>query len=254
MTQHRLYGLIGHPVGHSFSAGWFSRLFDSEGIDAEYRNFDLGTISDLSDIIANEPDLCGFNVTSPYKRRVMACLSAVDPVAARVGAVNTVVVHRDAAGRPVLVGYNTDVGGFVDSLVPLLRPDIDRALVLGSGGASAAVVDGLDQLGIGATVVSRTPRSGQLAYSALTSGVMRQHLLVVNATPLGMMPLQDQCPSIPYHAMTPAHVAFDLIYNPPNTLFMQRAAAAGATVVNGLDMLIGQARRAWQIWQASSPP
>lgn len=252
MQQFRLYGLTGHPVGHSYSATWFGALFAREGIAARYENFDLASIGELPALLAGRPALCGFNVTSPYKRQIIPYLSWTDPVASRVGAVNTVVVSHDADGKVELKGYNTDVGGFADSLAPLLTPQVTGALVLGSGGASSAVVEGLQQSGIRATVVSRTPTEDQLSYESLTREIIADNLLIVNATPLGMAHLQDLCPPIPYDCLTPDHIAYDLVYNPPETLFMQRAAAAGARTVNGLEMLLGQARRAWQLWRADA--
>lgn len=241
--------MIGHPLGHSFSRAYFNEKFEREGIDAKYVNLDLSAISDFKDAIGTYPDLAGLNVTLPYKEAIMAHLDHLDPTARMVGAVNVVkVVTHETDGSKRSAGYNSDVKGFADTVRPLLRPDIKSALVLGSGGASKAVCHALSTLEIECRVVSRTPGEGMLAYEGLTEEVMGKHLLVVNATPLGMWPNTETYPAIPYRLLTREHVCYDLVYNPETTEFMRRSSLAGATVKNGLDMLRAQAQESWRIW------
>lgn len=184
----------------------------------------------------------------------MPYLTAVTPEALKIGAVNTIAVEYNEREGILLTGHNTDVTGFTDSLRPLLRPDMKRALILGSGGASKAVAYGLRSLGIEPVTVSRTAAPGRLSYGELTPEVMASHLVIVNTTPLGMWPDVDSCPDIPYSLITPSHLCYDLIYNPDVTAFMRRAADHGATVKNGLEMLLLQAFAAWQIWQSTNAP
>lgn len=250
MSQFRLYGLIGFPLGHSFSQQYFNNKFQSEGINAGYRNFELPDVGDLMELIAENPDLSGLNVTIPYKEAVIPYMDAMDPVAREVGAVNVIKFTPKGNNDIVLTGYNTDVIGFSDSIKPLLTRDHLRALVLGSGGASKAVVYSLWQLGIEPVVVSRTPRDGVITYADLTPEVMASHTVIVNTTPLGMYPDIDRCPDIPYDLLTPAHLCYDLLYNPDETLFMKRAASHGAKTKNGLEMLMLQAFASWDIWNA----
>lgn len=204
--------------------------------------------------VAEAPNLCGLNVTIPYKEQIMPYLNALSDDAASIGAVNTVAVEYDSRGGITLTGHNTDVIGFRDSIRPLIKPDMTRALVLGTGGASKAVVHGLRSLGIEPTLVSRTAAEGRLTYADLTPEVMDSHKVIVNTTPLGMWPDVDSCPGIPYGLLTSAHLCYDLIYNPDTTLFMRRAAEHGAEVKNGLEMLLLQAFAAWQIWQSTNAP
>lgn len=250
MSSHQasaLYGLIGYPLGHSFSKAFFTEKFEREHINAEYLNFELPDIGDLMEVLSEYPQLRGFNVTIPYKQQVLNYLAAIDPVAEAIGAVNVVKVTQTSSG-PQLSGFNSDVVGFTESLRQMLNPEATRGLVLGNGGAAKAVVYGLRSLGIEPTIVSRTPARGQLGYDQLTPEVMRSHTVIVNTTPLGMSPNIDTCPPIPYSLLTPDHVCFDLVYNPLETKFMRLAAEQGATVKNGLEMLHLQAIEAWEIW------
>ncbi len=249
MSQFKLYGLIGFPLGHSFSQQYFNTKFESEGIDAEYRNFELPDIGDLMELIGEYPYLSGLNVTIPYKEAVIPYMDAMDPVAKEVGAVNVIKFTRKGSDLR-LTGYNTDVIGFSDSIRPLLTRDHLRALVLGSGGAAKAVVYSLWQLGIEPVIVSRTPRDGVITYADLSPEVMASHTVIVNTTPLGMYPEIDCCPDIPYDMLTPAHLCYDLLYNPDETMFMKRAARYGAKTKNGLEMLMLQAFASWDIWNA----
>lgn len=245
-----LYGLIGYPLGHSFSARFFEEKFRLEGIVASYRNFELPDIGDIMELLAEYPELKGFNVTIPYKQQVIPYLTTLSPQAKAIGAVNTVKLVHDTEGNvTALEGYNTDAPAFARTLAPLLPLEAISALVLGTGGASKAVCAALDALGISYQLVSRTPAEGLLTYQELTPSLIANNKLIVNTTPLGMTPKTDNCPPIPYEALTPAHICYDLIYNPEQTLFMTRAAEMGATVKNGLDMLHLQAILAWHIWQ-----
>lgn len=245
----KLYGLIGFPLGHSFSAQFFTEKFSREGIDALYRNFELPEIGDLMELLAEYPDLQGINVTIPYKEQILPYLTAISPAAKAIGAVNTVCIRHDSDGNvTALEGHNTDAPAFARTLAPLLPAASLSALVLGTGGASKAVCAALDALGIGHTSVSRTPAEGRLTYADLTSEIIAANLLIVNTTPLGMSPHTDACPDIPYEALTSAHICYDLIYNPAETLFLRKAAAHGATVSNGLAMLHLQALLAYSLW------
>ncbi len=237
----RHYGIIGFPLFHSFSAKFFNEKFATEGIEAEYSLYPLNKdewtngerLMDLLD------SLDGFNVTLPYKQEVIPYLERLDETAEAIGAVN--VVYKR-------VGYNTDCLGFIESMRPLVREYDRKALVLGTGGASKAVCYGLRKLGISPTLVSRTPKAGMLGYDALTQEVMDSHTIIVNCTPLGMLPDVDSCPDIPYERLSARHLLYDCVYNPEETLFLKKGKAQGCTIKNGLDMLYGQAKAAWKIW------
>lgn len=249
MSRFKLYGLIGFPLGHSFSQQYFNTKFEAECINAEYRNFELPDIGDLMELISEYPDLNGLNVTIPYKLDVIQYMDAMNPVAKEVGAVNVIKFTRNGNDLK-LTGFNTDVIGFTDSIKPMLKPEHKRALVLGSGGASRAVLYSLKQLGVEPVIVSRTARPGGLTYADLTPEVMASHTVIVNTTPLGMYPNIDSCPDIPYDLLTPAHLCYDLLYNPDETLFMKHAAQHGAETKNGLEMLMLQAFASWDIWNS----
>jgi shikimate dehydrogenase len=241
----RRYGLIGYPLSHSFSQRYFSEKFEREGIrDCSYSNYSLGSMDELPAVLA-DPELCGLNITIPYKQQVVPFLDELSPVVEAIGACNCL---RIAKGR--LIGHNTDVVGFQQSLVRQLRPYHRQALVLGTGGASRAVEYVLRKLGIGYRLVSRRPRpdTGDLGYDAVDAGVLSEALLIVNTTPVGMYPNVGECPPLPYEALTPQHYLYDLVYNPGRTLFLERGAARGATVENGYEMLVLQAEESWRIW------
>ncbi len=247
----RLFGIIGYPLSHSFSRQYFNQKFEAEGIDARYDNFEIADIGDLMEVVAENQNLVGLNVTIPYKQQVIPYLTEIDEDAARIGAVNVIKITRGADNGDVrLKGYNSDVIGFVDSVKPLLT-DADRhALVLGTGGASKAVGQGLGKLGLGVTFVSRTAREGVITYADLTPGVMAANTVIVNTTPVGMYPHVDECPDIPYDLLTPSHLCYDVLYNPDKTLFLKRAEAQGARVKNGIEMLLLQAFGAWNMWNS----
>lgn len=240
----RHYGIIGFPLLHSFSARYFSEKFAREHIDAEYSLYPV-QIGNLKLEIGNLLDrLDGCNVTMPYKQAIIPYLERLDETAQAVGAVNVIYKH---------VGYNTDCLGFMESIRPLLRENDRKALVLGTGGASKAVCYGLKQLGVIPTLVSRTPQADMIGYEDLTAEVMAAHTVIVNCTPLGMLPDVDSCPDIPYEMITARHLLFDCVYNPEQTLFLRKGKAQGATTQNGIEMLYGQAKAAWSIWNSGTP-
>lgn len=243
----KIYGLIGFPLTHSFSQTFFNQKFEAEGINARYMNFEIPDIGDLMEVVSEYPELSGLNVTIPYKEQVMSYLDEIDPDAAKIGAVNVVKFIR-SKGDLKFRGYNSDVIGFSDSIAPLLNDRRKKALVLGTGGAAKAVVRGLENLGVATLLVSRTRRDGVITYGDLTPDIMADHLVIVNTTPLGMYPHVDECPDIPYDALTEDHLCYDLLYNPDTTLFMKKAAGHGAEVKNGLEMLLLQAFASWRIW------
>ena len=237
----RHFGIIGYPLHHSFSAKYFSEKFEREGIEAEYSLYPVG-IEDLRfkiEDLFNRLD--GMNVTMPYKQTIIPYLERLDETAEAVGAVN--VVHQR-------VGYNTDCIGFMESIKPLLRATDRKALVLGTGGASKAVCYGLKQLGVTPTLVSRTPKDGMIGYNDLTEAVMTEHTIIVNCTPLGMVPDTESYPPIPYELISARHLLFDCIYNPEETVFLRQGRAQGAKTQNGIEMLYGQAKAAWAIWES----
>ena len=242
------YGLIGYPLGHSFSVGYFNEKFKSEQIDAEYLNFEIPSIDHFMEVVEEHPNLCGLNVTIPYKQQVIPLLDELDPQAAAIGAVNVIKVIRQPKGKIKLVGYNSDVIGFSQSIEPLLTPAHTHALILGTGGASKAVFHGLKSLGVEPVYVSRTKRENILCYNDLTPEVMARYTVIVNTSPVGMYPKVDQCPDIPYNLLTSNHLLYDLIYNPDETLFLKKGKTHGAVTKNGLEMLLLQAFAAWNIW------
>lgn len=241
-----MYGLIGNPLGHSFSADFFNKKFEREGIDEHYSLFPLDNIGELTPLLASKPGLKGLNVTIPYKRQVIPFLSEISDAAREIGAVNVIKIGSDGK----LSGHNTDSIGFHNSIAPLLESHMKKALVLGTGGASLAVEYVLRSLGLEVTKVSRTDSEGVITYSDITPGIMESHHVIVNTTPLGTWPNTEASPDIPYHLLTSGHLCHDLVYNPETTEFMRRSAEYGAKVKNGLEMLIGQALAAWEIWNA----
>ena len=242
------YGLIGYPLKHSFSIGFFNEKFKSEGIDAEYVNFEIPEINDFMEVIEENPNLCGLNVTIPYKEQVIPFLDELDKDTAKIGAVNVIKIIRTPKRKIKLVGYNSDIIGFSQSIQPLLQPYHKKALILGTGGSSKAIYHGLKTLGIDSVFVSRTKKEGMLTYEELTPEVMAEHTVIVNCTPVGMYPKVDFCPAMPYELLTPNHLLYDLLCNPNITLFMKKGEEYGAVTKNGLEMLLLQAFAAWEIW------
>jgi len=246
------YGLIGFPLKHSFSKDYFNNKFASEGIDAEYINFEIESIAELKPVIRNNPQLKGLNVTIPYKEQVIPYLNKLSENARLIGAVNVIKIVRKKK-KIKLTGYNSDIIGFKQSIEPLLQPHHQQALILGTGGSAKAIFYGLQQLGLTATYVSRQKSSDRiLTYSELSSEVMEAHTVIVNCTPVGLWPKVDDCPAIPYPMLTNKHLLYDLIYNPNETLFMKKGEEQGAVVKNGLEMLLLQAFAGWNFWNNES--
>lgn len=280
------YGLLGYPLGHSFSRAFFNDKFAREGINAEYLNFELPSADLLPQVIEEHPTLCGLNVTIPHKQAVIPFLDEISEEACKIGAVNVIRIKRwEDSTRPyILKGFNSDIIGFTDSLRSLLQPHHRKALVLGTGGASKAICVGLEKLGIEWRYVSRqrpshtaVPSSSipsptaavppssipsptaavpapsgavapSLTYADLTPAILAEYTVIVNCTPLGMFPKVDACPDIPYDALTPQHLLYDLVYNPEETLFLKQGREHGATVKGGLEMLHRQALASWDFW------
>lgn len=242
------YGLIGYPLGHSFSKSYFNEKFQNELIDAEYFNFEIKKIESLPEVLASNPELKGLNVTIPYKEKVISFLDSVSQEARAIGAVNVIKVMREG-GKTTLKGYNSDVIGFTKSIEPILERFHKKALILGTGGASKAVNYGLKSLGLETVLVSRYERPGTIQYDKITPDVIREYNVIVNCTPVGMYPHIEECPKLPYEAIDNKNILYDLIYNPDQTLFMKKGAERGATVKNGLEMLLLQAFASWNFWQ-----
>lgn len=240
------FGLIGYPLTHSFSKKFFSAKFEKEGLsDHVYELFPLSGIDEFPQLIKSHNDLIGLNVTIPYKRAVIPFLDNTE-LPSGLDAVNCIRLQNGT-----LTGYNTDVTGFENSFVPLLKPGDKKALVLGNGGATAAVVHVLNKLGIAYNIVSRQLHGGStLVYEDLDEELIREHTIIINTTPLGTVPDVDQCAPIPYQFISSSHYLFDLIYNPEKTLFLARGEQRGARIKNGHDMLVIQAEESWKIWNS----
>lgn len=242
----RQLGLIGKSLSHSFSKSYFEEKFRQEKIsDFSYDLFELRDIQQITYFIRQHPDLIGFNVTIPYKQEIIPYLDELSDEAATVVAVNTVSVQR-TDGQIVAKGFNTDIIGFRQSLEG--RHLSDKALILGTGGAAAAITYVLKSFGCRCTVVSRDAQRG-LPYSALTPEIIAQHKLIVNCTPVGTYPNIHEKPDIPYEGISDEHVLYDLVYNPAETAFLKEGVRRGAKVQNGLSMLHAQAEASWNIWQ-----
>ena len=242
------YGLIGYPLGHSFSISYFNQKFSDEGINAKYENYEIPSIDILPEILDKNPDLRGLNVTIPYKEKVMDFLDSITPEARAIGAVNVIrIIHE--GNKTLLKGYNSDVIGFTKSIEPMIdKKWHSKALILGTGGASKAVNYGLKSLGIEPVYVSRYERPGTIQYDKVTPEVVKEYNVIVNCTPVGMYPHTEECPPLPYEAMDSHTILYDLIYNPDQTLFMRKGGERGADVKNGLEMLLLQAFASWDFW------
>jgi shikimate dehydrogenase len=240
----RLYGLIGYPLTHSFSRKYFTEKFEKDKIvDCRYELFSIPSIDELKGILHQHPDLAGLNVTIPYKEQVLSFLDEKDDVVKKIKACNCINIKN---GK--LKGYNTDVTGFERSLMEKLQPWHTKALILGTGGASKAAEFVLRKLKIMYKHVSRRPTVNNYSYEQLTDAVIEDHLLIINTTPLGTYPAVNEAPPLPYTAITSRHYLFDLVYNPPVSLFLQKGGEQGATIKNGYDMLVIQAEESWRIW------
>lgn len=241
------YGIIGYPLGHSFSKKYFDQKFLREGLEeCCYEVFLLPAVAGIRELLDAHPDLAGLNVTIPHKRSILPFLSDRSAIPVDLGACNCIRIRNGE-----LVGYNTDIIGFERSLLPLLDEEISSALILGNGGAAAAVKYVLQKLQIRYTIVSRSsPDGSALTYAQLDEPVMRENRLIINTTPLGTFPAIAECPDIPYRYLGRQHVLYDLVYNPEKTLFLQKGETQGARIKNGYDMLVIQAEESWRIWNA----
>ena len=244
--KERKFGLIGRNIDYSFSRGYFRGKFSKLGLQQhDYINFDLADISEFPAVLRENEDLCGLNVTIPYKEAIIPYMAALDPVANTIEAVNTIKFTSRG-----LIGFNTDAHGFQQALKPLLKSSHTSALILGTGGASKAIAFVLSKQQIDYRYVSRTPRGDQLAYKDLTPALMKEHTLIINCTPLGTWPEVELKPDIPYSLLGPKHLLFDLIYNPEKTAFLSEGEQRGAVISNGHSMLKLQAEKAWEIWNS----
>ena len=244
MKNKRLFGLLGYPLSHSFSPDYFKTKFEEEGInDAEYSLFENPDLLGFLDQIPELKNLVGLNITIPFKQAVLPFLHSISNEASYVGAVNTVKLKNGN-----LLGYNTDVYGFKQSLLPLLNHNHKKALIFGSGGAAKAVNYVLKELNIQTVIVSRYSQRGHVTYDQLNENFIRNYKILINTTPLGMYPSLNSAVDIPYQFISSNHLCYDLIYNPAQSLFLQKAADQGATIKNGMEMLELQAERSWEIW------
>lgn len=244
----KTYGLIGYPLSHSFSKKYFTEKFLNEGIeDHQYELFPIENIKSLPDLLSENPSLLGLNVTIPHKVNVLCYLNEVEEAAEKIGAVNCISI-KSFEGENYLKGYNTDAYGFEASLKPLLGAQHTKALVFGDGGAAKAVKYVLEKLNIEYLVVVRKAVEGAILYADITPEILTSHKLLINTTPLGMSPNVDTFPEIDYTQLGAEHLAYDLVYNPLETAFLAKAAAQGANIKNGLEMLYQQAEKAWAIW------
>lgn len=244
------YGILGYPLAHSFSKRFFTEKFEREKVDAAYENFEIDNISKFPEIITENPNLIGLNVTIPYKEQVIPYLNELEDAAREVGAVNTIKISRTET-EVYLKGFNTDTHGFENSLKPLLKPQHSKALILGTGGASKAVKYVLSKLGIDFISASiEELKENEIRYEEIDSRIMTERLLIINATPLGTFPDVDTSPKIPYELITENHLLFDLVYNPETTKFMKMGLKKGATVKNGNEMLQLQALKSYKIWNS----
>ncbi len=249
----KIYGLIGYPLSHSFSAKYFNDKFQSEKIgDCLYLNFPIETIEELTQLLSEYNDLKGLNVTIPYKEKVIKYLDKIDDTARSIGAVNTIKINR-INDSIKLTGYNTDAYGFEQSILPHLKDIHKKAIILGTGGASKAIAYVFDRLQIKYIFVSRNPRmDNHISYPSLNRRLMDECRIIVNTSPLGTYPDVDRCPDIPYEHITGKHLVYDLIYNPEISKLLEKASVRGAKVINGLLMLHLQAEKAWEIWNSDS--
>lgn len=241
----KVYGLVGKTLAHSFSSGFFADLFEREGIKAQYKNFELHSIEQINELFKKE--LSGLNVTVPYKSAIIPFLDDLDPVAREIGAVNTIVFQGEKK-----IGYNTDAFGFQQAIKPFLTNQHERALLFGTGGAAKAVAYVLREIGIDVNYMTRNPGANnkQFSYSALNSQMLNACKLLVNCTPVGTFPKVNDCLPISFDGIGKEHLVIDLIYNPQQTVFLQKSLEKGATIMNGESMLKAQAMKSWSLWNS----
>jgi shikimate dehydrogenase len=247
----RKFGLIGFPLGHSFSKKYFTGKFLNENIaDCLYDNYPLINLDGFPDLVASDIELCGLNVTIPYKSSIIRFLDYIEPEAKEIGAVNVIKIKR-SEGTITLSGYNSDVTGIRDTLFPYINNNVSNALVLGTGGSSRAVCHVLKKYGLQVNLVSREKRTGVLNYSDIDSRIIDKSQLIVNTTPLGMFPDIESKPDIDYKSLNRKHILFDLVYNPEVTSFLKKGAEQGCLIISGIQMLHSQAEKAWEIWNTA---
>ena len=245
MLEKRKYGLIGKNINYSFSKKYFNDKFLKENItNCSYENYDLQSIKDFKNIIKDDA-IKGLNVTIPYKEEIIELVNKIDPIAKNIGAINTIKIHD----KDIIEGYNTDYIGFVMSLKNIISNQ-KKALVLGTGGASKAIIFGLNSIGVKSTIVSRDKREGVISYSELSKKVIEENTIIINCTPLGTFPEVQECPKIPFEFLSSNHICYDLIYNPEKTKFLLESEKMGATIINGKKMLENQANESWKIWNS----
>ena len=248
----RKFGLIGYPLGHSFSKKYFTDKFVNEHItDSSYENYPLKNIDEVAELLASEKELCGLNITIPYKSEIIRFLDAITPEAEEIGAVNVIKIRRPG-GKIRLSGYNSDVTGIRDTLFPFIQNSTGNALVLGTGGSSRAVCYVLKKFGLHVDQVSRERKPGVLVYSDIVPDIIERTMLIVNTTPLGMFPDIETKPDIDYGSLNKSHILFDLVYNPGLTSFLKTGAERGSAIISGLRMLHSQAEKSWEIWNDDS--
>lgn len=247
-NQNKSFGLIGYPLGHSYSKSHFSRKFEREGLgNHSYLNFEIPSLELFDGIVKENPDLIGLNVTIPYKQAILSYLDDIDPIARIIGAVNTIKIIR-SGNECYLTGYNTDAIGFEKSIGHWTLSHAVKAMVFGTGGSSLAIKYALSHMGIGYISVSRKAAKGVVPYEELTKQAAADHLLWVNCTPVGMFPDSQARLPLPYEVLTPAHYLYDLVYNPDITEFLRMGNEAGSSIMNGTRMLFEQAEASWEIW------
>ena len=251
--SNKLYGLIGSPLSHSFSGKYFESKFEKEQLmNCDFKLYELEDLKNFKTFISEQPGLKGLSVTIPYKKQVINYLDYLDMDALKIGAVNCIKVDRKDDNL-FLSGYNTDIFGFEESIKPLLKPHHKKAIILGTGGAAQAVAFVFDKLGIEYIFVSRSPSAcKEIRYKILHKDIIREHLIIVNTTPVGMNPNTDKLPEIPYEWLTNDHLLYDLIYNPELALFLKKGQEMGSAIKNGLEMLHLQAEKSWEIWNQKS--
>lgn len=246
----RKFGLVGYPLGHSFSKKYFTEKFVKQNIpDCTYDNYPLENLDHFIDLINSDKEIIGLNVTIPYKSQIIKFVDVLEPEAGEIGAVNVLKIKRQQNSYTIF-GFNSDVTGIRDTLIPYINDNVRNALVLGTGGSSRAVCHVLKKIGLNVNLVSRNKKPGVLSYPEITSEVMGKNQLIVNTTPLGMFPDIESKPPIDYSALTINHVLFDLVYNPELTSFLKMGKERGCVVLSGLKMLHSQAEKAWEIWNS----
>jgi shikimate dehydrogenase len=248
----RKFGLIGYPLSHSFSSKYFTEKFYNEHIsNCSYENYPLKSLNEIRELITSDNELCGLNITIPYKSEIMGFLDVIEPEAVEIGAVNVMKIRRQD-GKIKLYGYNSDVTGIRDTLLPYISDDVINALVLGTGGSSKAVCYVLKKFGLKVDQVSRNKKPGVLTYPEINSEIIDRTQLIINTTPLGMFPNTGSKPELNYRSLNRKHILFDLVYNPEHTSFLRMGEEQGCLTISGIKMLHSQAEKAWNIWNDDS--